>query len=66
MRVVLDFRTAMHNLLVYDSEYLGLSTLKSQIVGKNKPYIMSLLLNVQKVKEAWLSLDREYGNDDAG
>ena len=23
----LDFRTAMHNLLFYDSEYLGLSTL---------------------------------------
>ena len=28
------------------------------------PYIMSLLLNVQKVKEAWLSLDRECGNLD--
>ena len=25
---------------------------------------MSLLLNVQKVKEAWLALDREYGNLD--
>ena len=36
----------------------------AQIVGKNKSYIMSLLLNVQKVKEAWLALDREYGNLD--
>ena len=25
---------------------------------------MSLLLNVQRVKEAWLALDREYGNLD--
>ena len=41
-----DFRTFMHDLLVYDSEYLGLSTLKSQKLGKNKPYILSLLLNV--------------------
>ena len=60
----LEFRSAMHDLLVYDLQYLGLNTLKAQIVGKNKSYIMSLLLNVQKVKEAWLALDREYGNLD--
>ena len=55
----LNFKTAMSDLLVFDSEYLGLSTLKAQIVGKNKTYILSLLLNVQRVKEAWLALDRE-------
>ena len=33
----LDFKAAMHDLLVYDSEYLGFSTLKSQIAGKIEP-----------------------------
>ena len=60
----LDFKAAMMDLLVYDSEYLGLSTLKSQIVGENKAYVLSLLINVQKVKEAWLFLDHKFGNLD--
>ena len=58
----LDFRDSMQDLLTYDSQFLGLSTLKAQITGQNKAYICSLLNNVKTVKAAWEQLDEEYGN----
>ena len=48
----LDFKDYMKDLLIYDFEFLGLSTLKAQVTGPNKAYICSLLNNVKTVKHA--------------
>ena len=54
----------MLDLMCYDSEYLGLSTLKSCISGPHKKYICSLLINVKTAKNAWKYRDVELGNFD--
>ena len=38
-----DFKMQMDNMLIYNCEYLNLSTLKDQIRGKDKNYILNLL-----------------------
>ena len=52
----------MEEMLLYDSESLNLSTLKVQIVGKDKPLIMEFLHNVEDLEEAFEVLDSHYGD----
>ena len=51
----------MNDMLIYDSEYLNLSTLKDQIKGKDKTHILNLLFNVESKAEAFSVLDMHYG-----
>ena len=41
---------------------LALSTLKSQIVGNQKPHILNLLYNVEDLDECWEVLGTHYGD----
>ena len=43
-----DFKLQMTDMLIYDSEYLNLSTLKNQIKGKDRSHILNLLYNVNR------------------
>ena len=54
----------MDSFLVYDCQFLNLSTLKDQIRGKDKNHILNLLLNVEDKEEAWAVLDLHYGDID--
>ena len=56
----LDFRRQMDNMLQYDCEYLNLSTLKDQIKGKERSYILDLLHNVDDKAEALAVLDLHF------
>jgi hypothetical protein len=58
----LDFKRQMMDMLIYDSESLNLSTLKGQITGKEKNYIMDLLHNVDSIKEASEVLNTHFGD----
>ena len=50
----IDFKKSMQEFLCYELEGLNLSTLKTQIVGKDKPLILDYLYNVESIKEAFL------------
>ena len=52
----------MENMLLYDCEYLNLSTLKDQIRGKEKNYILDLLHNDDDKTEAFAVLDLHFGD----
>ena len=58
----LDFKRQMMDMLIYDSESLNLSSLKAQIVGKEKNYIMDLLHNVDSKEEAFEVLNTHFGD----
>ena len=49
-------------MLLYDCEYLNLSTLKDQIRGKDKNHILTLLHNVVDKNEAFKVLDMHFGD----
>ena len=57
-----DFKMQMNSFLVYDCEYLNLSTLKGQIQGKDKNHILTLLHNVEDKNECFQVLDMHFGN----
>ena len=48
-----DWKLCMQEMLVYDSERLNLSTLKSQIVGNQIPLILNLLYNVEDMADCF-------------
>ena len=56
-----DFKLQMTDMLIYDSEYLNLSTLKNQIKGKDRNHILNLLHNVESKTEAFSVLDMHFG-----
>jgi hypothetical protein len=58
----LDFKRQMLDILIYDSESLNLSSLKAQIVGKEKGHIMDLLHNVDSKEEAFEVLNTHFGD----
>ena len=58
----LDFERQMMDMLIYDSESLNLSSLKAQIVGKEKNYTMDLLHNVDSKEEAFEVLNTHFGD----
>ena len=58
----LDVKRQMLDMLIYDSESLNLSSLKAQIVGKEKGHIMDLLHNVDSKEEAFEVLYTHFGD----
>ena len=57
-----DFKMQMNSFLIYDDEYLNLSTLKDQIKGRDMNHISTLLHNVEDKNEAFQVLDMHFGD----
>ena len=49
-------------MLCYDIQGLNLSTLKAQIVGKDRSTVLDYLYNVEDIEEAFEILDIHFGD----
>ena len=57
-----DFKKSMLEMLCYDIQGLNLSTLKAQIVAKDKSTILDYLYNVEDIEKVFEIFDVHFGS----